>query len=669
MYVSSTIKFVLSKQNLKLSDMKKLSLLITLIGLVFTLSAKEYSLESPSGKIQVKVNIDKNVSYSVLLNGNTIVAPSQISMELYDGTVWGVDAKVRKAKTNSVSQVLKPVVQRKSATINDEYKELTLSFKGYALQFRAYDDGAAYRWVSDKDGEYKVKSELASFVFPADNKLWFPEEESMYTHQERVYLNETLSDIGSNRFASTGLLVDCGNGVKTYISESNLMDYPGMFLRGCNDNQYALIGKYPGVVLETEQLSDRDVKPTKYADYIAECNGPRDFPWRAMVVAENDGQLIETEMIYKLAPECKLENTNWIKPGKVAWDWWNANNIYGVDFVAGVNNPTYKYYIDFASEYGLEYIILDEGWYVLSDIMKQEKDIDVKELVDYGKEKNVDIILWVTWKALDDKLQEALDQFEAWGVKGIKIDFMQRDDQWMVNFYEKIARECAARKMLVDFHGAYKPCGLDRAYPNVISYEGVRGMENNKWSQLPDPEHTVTLPFIRMVAGAMDFTPGAMKNANKTNFRDVFTEPMSAGTRCHQLGIYAIFESPLQMLSDNPSNYYREPECMEFLAAVPSVWDETKVLEAKVSDYIAVARRSGDKWFVGALTDWDPREMKLKLDFLGEGTYTMKVWKDGLNADKHAADFAQETLEVTAGSTVKVKMAPGGGWAAIIEKK
>jgi alpha-glucosidase len=668
-YVSSTIKFVLSKQNLKLSDMKKLSLLITLIGLVFTLSAKEYSLESPSGKIQVKVNIDKNVSYSVLLNGNTIVAPSQISMELYDGTVWGVDAKVRKAKTNSVSQVLKPVVQRKSATINDEYKELTLSFKGYALQFRAYDDGAAYRWVSDKDGEYKVKSELASFVFPADNKLWFPEEESMYTHQERVYLNETLSDIGSNRFASTGLLVDCGNGVKTYISESNLMDYPGMFLRGCNDNQYALIGKYPGVVLETEQLSDRDVKPTKYADYIAECNGPRDFPWRAMVVAENDGQLIETEMIYKLAPECKLENTNWIKPGKVAWDWWNANNIYGVDFVAGVNNPTYKYYIDFASEYGLEYIILDEGWYVLSDIMKQEKDIDVKELVDYGKEKNVDIILWVTWKALDDKLQEALDQFEAWGVKGIKIDFMQRDDQWMVNFYEKIARECAARKMLVDFHGAYKPCGLDRAYPNVISYEGVRGMENNKWSQLPDPEHTVTLPFIRMVAGAMDFTPGAMKNANKTNFRDVFTEPMSAGTRCHQLGIYAIFESPLQMLSDNPSNYYREPECMEFLAAVPSVWDETKVLEAKVSDYIAVARRSGDKWFVGALTDWDPREMKLKLDFLGEGTYTMKVWKDGLNADKHAADFAQETLEVTAGSTVKVKMAPGGGWAAIIEKK
>ncbi|WP_321285718.1 glycoside hydrolase family 97 protein [uncultured Sunxiuqinia sp.] len=649
--------------------MKKLSLLITLMALVFSLSAKEYSVESPSGKIQVKVNVDKTVTYSVLQNGITIVAPSQISMELYDGTVWGVNAKVRKAKTTGVSQVLTPVVQRKSATIKDEYKELILSFKGYVLQFRAYDDGAAYRWVSDKNGEYKVKSELATFTFPGDKKLWFPEEESMMTHQEREYLRDTLSNIGSDRFASTGLLVDCGNGVKTYISESNLMDYPGMYLRGSDDNEYALIGKYPGVVLETELLSDRDEKPTKYADYIAECNGPREFPWRAIVVTENDVQLIETEMIYKLASECRLEDTDWIKPGKVAWDWWNANNIYDVDFVAGVNTETYKYYIDFASEYGLEYIILDEGWYELSDILKLEKDVDVKEIINYGKEKNVGVILWVVWKTMDNKLEAALDQFQAWGAKGIKMDFMQRDDQWMVNFYEKIARKCAEHELLVDFHGAYKPSGLERAYPNVISYEGVKGLENAKWSNLPDPEHDVTLPFIRMVAGPMDYTPGAMINKTKENFTPIFTEPMSQGTRCHQLALYPVFESPLQMLSDNPSNYYREPECMEFLAAVPSVWDETQVLEAKVSDYVAVARRSADKWFVGALTDWDPREMELKLGFLGEGTYTMKVWKDGLNADKHAADFSQETVEVTSDSTVKIEMAPGGGWAAIIQEK
>ncbi len=649
--------------------MKRIPMFILIMSLFFSLSAKEYSVQSPSGKIEIKVAVGETTTYSVLLNGTEIIVPSTISMELTDGTVWGKDAKVKKAKTISVSEELKPVVQRKYATLQNEYNQLTLSFKGYSLQFKAYDEGAAYRWVSDKDGEYKIKSELASFVFPADHNIWFPEEESMMTHQEREYLREKLSNIGSDRFASTGLLVDCGNGVKTYISESNLMDYAGMYLRGCDDNEYALVGKYPGVVLETEQLRDRDVKPTKYADYIAECNGPREFPWRAMIISEKDADLVQSELIYKLAPEQKIENTDWIKPGKVAWDWWNANNIYGVDFVAGVNTETYKYYIDFASKYGIDYIILDEGWYVLSDIMKLEKDMDVKEIIDYGKKKNVGVILWVVWKALDDKLEEALDQFQAWGAKGIKIDFMQRDDQWMVNFYEKIAKECAKRELLVDYHGAYKPCGLDRAYPNVISYEGVKGLENAKWSNLPDPEHNVTLPFIRMVAGPMDFTPGATKNANKINFRDVFTEPMSAGTRCHQLAMYAVFESPLQMLADNPSNYYREPECMEFLAPVPSVWDDTKVLEAKVSDYIAVARKSGETWYVGAMTDWDPRELELKLDFLGEGTYTMKVWKDGLNADKHASDFAQETIDVTAGSTVKVKMAPGGGWAAIISKK
>lgn len=649
--------------------MKKLILLVLIMSGIMCLSAKEYIIESPSGKITVKVNVGEKISYSVLLNHAVIVAPSHVNMKLSTGESWGVNSKVRKAKTVEVLQDIKPVVQRKYATIKDEYKQLTLAFKGYALQFRAYDEGIAYRWVSEKKGEYKVVNELATFIFPEDHKLWFPEEESMFSHQEREYLNEKLSNIGTERFASTGLLVDCGNGVKTYISESDLMDYPGMFLRGCDKNAKALVGKFAGVVLEEKQLTDRDVKPIKHADYIAECNGPRTFPWRAMIISENDADLVKSELIYKLAPAQKIEDTDWIKPGKVAWDWWNANNIYGVDFEAGVNTETYKYYIDFAAKYGLEYIILDEGWYVLSDIMKLEKDMDVKEIIDYGKQKNVGVILWVVWKALDDKLEEALDQFQEWGAKGIKIDFMQRDDQWMVNFYEKIARECAKRELLVDYHGAYKPSGLDRAYPNVVSYEGVKGLENTKWSNLPDPEHNVTLPFTRMVAGAMDFTPGAMINANKKNFSIVFTEPMSPGTRCHQLAMYPVFESPLQMLADNPSNYYREPECMEFLSVVPSVWDDTKVLEAKVSDYIAVARRSGDKWFVGAMTDWDARTLSLNLSFLGEGTYTMKIWKDGINADKHAGDFARETIEVTSTSKVDAKMAPGGGWAAIIEKK
>lgn len=649
--------------------MKKYLTFLLVIFLVLNLSAKEYSVESPSKNITVNISVGEEITYSVFLNGKELISSSTISMEISNGTTWGKDAKVKKAKTISVSEEIIPVVKRKYAKIQNNYNQLTLSFKGYSLQFRAYDEGAAYRWVSETKGEYKIVSEQATFAFPDNFKIWFPEEESMFTHQEREYLYENLSDINADRFGSTGMLVDCGNNVKVYISESDLMDYAGMFLKGSNENPNALTGKFPGVVLEEQRRNDRDVAPVKYADYIAECNGSRTFPWRVMLITEKDADLVQSELIYKLGPELKIEDASWIKPGKVAWDWWNANNIYGVDFEAGVNNNTYKYYIDFASKYGLEYIILDEGWYVLSDIMKLEKDIDVQELVDYGREKNVEIILWVVWKSLDDKLTEALDQFEKWGVKGIKIDFMQRDDQWMVNFYEKIARECADRKLLVDYHGAYKPSGLNRAYPNVISYEGLKGLENAKWSDLPDPEHNVTLPFIRMVAGAMDFTPGAMLNATKQNFNSVFTQPMSPGTRCHQLGMYVVFESPLQMLADNPSNYYREPECMEFLSVVPSVWDDTKVLEAKVSDYIAIARRSGNTWYVGAMTDWDARTLELNLDFLGEGNFTMKVWKDGINASKHAADFAQEELQVTKNSKIKVEMASGGGWVAIIEKE
>lgn len=632
-------------------------------------SAKDYQLASPSGKLNVSVSVGENITYSVVLNGTVITAPSQISMELTDGTVWGKNDKVKKAKTTSVSQELHPVIQRKNDVISDVYNQLTLTFKDHSLEFKAYDEGVAYRWVSAVKGDYKVKNELVTFAFPGDRDIWFPEEESMMSHQEREYLREKLSNVGADRFCSTGMLVDAGNGVKVYISESGLMDYAGLWLRGSGQDPNALVGKFAGVVLKEQVMNDRDVKPTEYADYIAECSGPRVFPWRVMLITEKDADLVQSNLIYKLAPEQKIENTDWIKPGKVAWDWWNANNVYGVDFESGVNNATYKYYIDFASKYGLDYIILDEGWYHLGNVLDVVDEIDIQELVDYGKQKNVGVILWVVWKSLDDKLTEALDQFQKWGVKGIKVDFMQRDDQWMVNFYERCAIECAKREMMVDYHGAYKPCGLDRAYPNVISYEGVKGMENAKWSNLPDPEHDVTLPFIRMVAGPMDFTPGAMINKTKMNFNPVFTEPMSNGTRCHQLGMYVVFESALQMLADNPSNYYREPECMEFLSAVPTVWDDTKVLDAKVSDYIAVARRSGNTWYVGAMTDWDPRTLNLKLDFLGEGSYTMKIWKDGVNASKHASDFAQETLDVSANSTVKVNMAPGGGWVAIIEKK
>ena len=650
--------------------MKKI--ILSLVVVLFQLNgmAKEYEVKSPSGDLAIKVAVDKNITYSVYLKDYEVIAPSVISMTLDNGVAFGVNPSVRKVKKDSHSGVINPVVSRKYKTLKDEYNEVRLDFKGnYSLVLRAYDDGVAYRWISGQKGDYKVKSEQSTYNFSKDYHIWFPEEKSVFTHQERMYKYIKLSEITTDRFCSTGILLDLDNGVKVYISEADLIGYPGMFLKGSADNPYGLVSKYAGYPLELDVRDDRNVPVTKHADYLAKVNGPKAFPWRAMIVTENDGQLIESELIYKLSTPLQLDDVSWIKPGKVAWDWWNALNIYGVDFKSGVNNDTYKYYIDFASKYGLEYVILDEGWYHLEDILSVVDEIDIPELVQYAKERNVGIILWETWKALDDKLEEALDQFQKWGVKGIKVDFMARDDQWMVEYYYRVAKEAAKRHLLVDFHGSYKPTGMNRAYPNVITYEGIQGLEHNKWSKNETPGHDVTLPFIRMVAGPMDYTPGAMVNATEKDFRIVFDEPMSQGTRCHQLAMYVVYESPLQMLADSPSKYYPEKDAMKFLSAVPAVWDDTKVLQAKVGNYVAVARKSGDKWFVGAMTDWTPRTLELKLDFLPEGEYNITIWQDGVNCDRHGSDYKMVTQSINSGDVINAKLGPGGGWAAIITRK
>ncbi|HEX3007656.1 MAG TPA: glycoside hydrolase family 97 protein, partial [Bacteroidales bacterium] len=497
----------------------------------------------------------------------------------------------------------------------NNYNEIKLSFTGnYGVVFRAFNDGAAYRFETNLKDSIQVDSEEVNYNFAGDYAVYFPEEESFQSHNERIFKYEELKSINQKRFCSLPALVDTKGGVKIAVSESDLEDYAGLWLKGSGKN--SLTGIFPGYPLQVEQTSDRDVKVSQFASFIAKTSGTRSFPWRLMAITRNDTELITNQLVYQLAKPSKLQDISWIKPGKVAWDWWNFNNIYQVDFRAGVNTETYKYFIDFASKNGLEYVVLDEGWYKLGNLMELVPEINMEEIISYANQKKVGIILWVVWKTLDDQLQPALDQFQKWGVKGIKVDFMQRDDQWMVNYYYRIAREAAKRKMLVDFHGAYKPCGLNREYPNVITSEGVKGLENNKWSLDITPEHDVTLPFTRMWAGPMDFTPGAMINATKEDFRPIFNTPMSQGTRCHQLAMYAIFESPLQMLADNPTHYNKEPECLQFLSKVPSVWDVTVPLQAKVGDYIAVARKKGAEWYVGAMTDWDARELIIDLSFL-----------------------------------------------------
>jgi alpha-glucosidase len=458
--------------------------------------------------------------------------------------------------------------------------------------------------------------------------------------------------------------VEARNGIKIAITETDLEDYPGMWLTGSGKDY--LQATFPAIPKKLQMKKDRHEIAVERHPYIAKTKGARTFPWRILAISRSDGELVTNQLSYLLALPTELKDTSWIRPGKVAWDWWNANNLYGVDFKAGVNTETYKYYIDFAAQYGIEYIILDEGWYPLGDLLSLSPGIDMEAIMGHAREKNVGVILWVIWKTLDNQLEEALDLFEKWGVQGIKVDFMQRDDQIMVNYYHKIAREAAKRKLMVDFHGSYKPSGLRRAYPNVITREGVRGLEQNKWSDKLTPAHNVTIPFIRMLAGPMDYTPGAMRNAQKENFRSIFNRPMSMGTRCHQLAMYVIYESPLQMLADSPSNYLKEPECTSFIAKIPTTWDDTVVLHAKVGQYIALARRNGDHWFVGAMTNGEARQLSIDLSFLGTGAFTAEIMSDGINAHRAAVDYKRQQLELTPSHTLTAALAPGGGWATII---
>jgi alpha-glucosidase len=626
-----------------------------------------YDLRSPDGRIEIRIRTANRVHYDVLLNGRALLENCTVSLDV-EHKKLGEDPKVIDAKQRSNDQIVEPIVRQKFAKIRDNYNELRLTMEGgYAVVFRAYNEGAAYRLeTSLPEKQVKVYGEEASFNFPANFIVYYPQEDSLFSHNERKYLPQHLSEIAPQFIASLPAVVDVLEGAKVAIAESDLEDYPGLYLRGTGGNGIA--ATFPPYPLEEKLEGDRDFRVVKSADYIAITSGTRAFPWRVIGVAEKDGDLLTNQIVYLLEKPSQLQDTSWIKPGKVAWDWWNANNIYGVDFKAGINTQTYKYYIDFASKYGIPYIILDEGWYKLGNALEVVPDMNIPELTAYGKQKNVGVILWLVWKTLDDQLIPALDQYEKWGIKGIKVDFMQRNDQLLVNYYYKVSREAAKRKMLVDFHGAQKPASMTRTWPNLISTEGVRGMEWSKWSADSEPKHNVTLPFTRMFLGPMDYTPGAMRNATKLTFAPIFGQPMALGTRCQQLAMYVVYESPLQMLSDSPSNYLREPEIMDFLAPVPTEWDETKVLDARIADYVVVARRNGHDWYVGAMTDWTPRNLDIDLSFLPEGSFTMEAYQDGVNADRYASDYKKTTTKVDRTTKLKLHLASGGGWAARIHQ-
>jgi alpha-glucosidase len=628
-----------------------------------------HSLRSPDQRIEVRIRLADRIRYDVLLNGKPLLQDSMLSVKT-SSTTFGLNPRVKDAKNRSVDQWIEPVVRQKFAKLREKYNEVRLEMEGnYAVVFRAYNEGVAYRWETAlPQPQEKIYSEEVSLNFAGDYNAYYPKEDSFLSHNEREFLYLPLKDIAPNSIASLPAVVDTKDGAKIAIAESDVDDYPGLWLRGNSNN--GLSGVFPPYPLKEQLNRDRDLKITQAADYIADTKGTRTFPWRILGIAEKDGELITNQMVYLLARPSQVQDTSWIKPGKVAWDWYNANNIYGVNFKSGINTQTYKYYIDFASKYGIEYVILDEGWYKLGNLLEVSREMNIEELVAYGRQRHVGIILWVVWKTLDDQFEPALNQFEKWGIKGIKVDFMQRDDQPVMNFYQRVCREAAKRKMLVDFHGAIRPATMTRTWPNLISTEGVRGLEQNKWSKYSNPKHNVTIPFTRMFLGPMDYTPGAMVNSgSEKNFAAIFDRPMSLGTRCHQLAMYVVYESPLQMLADSPSHYLREPEIMEFLGPVPTVWDETKVLAAKMGEYVVIARRHGRDWYVGAMTDWTARELEIDLAFLSGGSYEIESYEDGVNANRLGSDYTKTKKQVDKDAKLRIKLAEGGGWAARIHPK
>jgi len=631
--------------------------------------AERYELRSPDGTVSVAVNVNERIDFAVLVDGRTVTEVAGLSLTIADRDVRGVNARVARVNRDEVSREVHPEIREKNAVIPECYNELTLTFEtGFALMFRAYDNGVAYRFSTSLPGDVVVAAEPASFRFADSASVICQKEKSFRSAYEAPYSEQVIGELKAEDLCCLPLLVTQEGGPRVLITESDLRDYPGMWLRGTGGA--SLEAAFAGYPLEESYEGSPYVhgRVTRHADYIARTSGTRTYPWRIIAIARNDGDLIANQLVYLLAPPLALDDVSWIKPGVVTFDWWGRRNIYGVDFKAGINTATAKYFIDFASEFGFEYFLFDDGWTDGADLFKIHPDLDMEAVCAYAKQKNVGVMLWVIWATLDRQCEAALDRFAEWGIRGIKIDFMNRDDQKMVDFYYRIAREAAKRHMVIDFHGAYKPAGLRRAYPNVLTREGLIEVEQNGWSDQANCEHHTLLPFIRMVAGPMDYIPGTMNNAQKHEFRPVGDRPMGLGTRAHDIALFVILESPMQMLPDAPSDYYRERECTEFIAQIPVEWDQTRVLEAKVGDYVVLARRRGDVWFVGAITDWHARQFDLRFDFLGPGPYEMEFLRDGINAATRAIDYRKETRTVTADATMKIDLAPGGGWVARIHK-
>ncbi|MDR0845396.1 MAG: glycoside hydrolase family 97 protein [Tannerella sp.] len=636
---------------------------------------KQAELLSPNGDIKLSVTLDETIGYTISVNGQVLLQNNELQLQLRNETL-GKNPKVTGQKRASIDAPIKPAVSFKFSTVENKYNQLLLNFKGdYSVEFRAFDDGIAYRFITRKKGTIDVIHEKLNLGFPSDYLLHV-QQDGFSSYYEGPYLHLNSSDLKpDDQTVTLPVLIDTKKGPKILISEADLNDYPCLFFRG-QGAEKGLKSVFPPAPLETKaDPNGRNIRVSKEADYLARTAGTREFPWRFFIITRNDGQLIENTMVARLAPKLAIDDISWIKPGLVMWDWLNRWCDYGteVDYRAGVNTQAYKHYIDFASRNKIPYLVIDEGWSKNNAYPKDIKpEVDIPELVRYGKEKDVALILWITFRGIqddfDDDSYNLFEIFSGMGVKGFKIDFMDRNDQWIVNFYEQAAKEAAKYHMMVELHGSYKPAGLEYKYPNVLSYEGVKGMEGGGSCT---PDNSIYLPFMRNVLGPMSFTPGSMLNVQPENYgKGLRPNLVMIGTRVQHMAYYVLFESGLQMIADSPRQFDQNPDCRDYIFSTPVTWDETHVLAAEVGQYVIVAKRNGNKWWIGGITNntEKSREFDVTLDFLPQGkNYRLTAFEDGLNADRQAMDYSIRKQEVKPGDKIHIKMARNGGWAAILE--
>ena len=647
--------------------MKKIILVISLSFIVLFGKAQKYLIDSPDKKLSAEIEISNGITLKMLKGTETVFTLSNISLEIANNNQLFADQQVKKVTRNAVNEEVKPQIRDKSEIYKNCFNELIIAFKAnHSVTFRLFNEGLAYRISTSVKDSLTIIKENLNIQFQDGDSARFQPAKSFNFDYESPYEFKKLSDLADGKLNCLPFLVQKQTGLFVMITESDLYNYPGLWLKGTGKPEFAATNPLFPKSLSYKGSAYTHGQIAEHYDFIAKTQGARTFPWRLFAITDHEEGLINNNMVYLLASPTQLKDVSWIKPGVVMFDWWGKNGIYKVDFKAGVNTETAKYFIDFCAAKGFRYFLFDDGWSPKDDLLHEVPGLNMAEVTAYAKTKGVNVMLWVIWNSLQKQWNPAFDQFEKWGIKGIKMDFMNRDDQQMVEFYEAVANKAAGKKMVVNFHGAYKPSGLSRKYPNVLTREALIEFEYNGGTNWDNPEHHNLLPYIRMFTGPMDYIPATMRNSTKDNFRPIGDCPMGQGTRAHAMALFVILSSPMEMLPDSPSDYYREAECTDFLAKIPVEWNETRLLKGKISKYTVLARRSDEDWFVGAITNKDDRMLDLSTDFLKPGKYHFEAIEDGINANTNATDYKLIKKDFSSGEILKLKMAAGGGWVARI---